>query len=187
MHKSPPPINPSQAVERIREIIVGRHLERLEQRIHHLEASVSSQEHADVSTFEDRLLAGEARLEALQDQISRISDLSKAETERRSQFQQEEIQRLAAQIQQIAAARQPANPPEVSHLENKLGHWLSDWQIALNRHLETRDQKLSEQFLREIQANQAAVDARFQKIAEAAQTLIECFTPQKPNPSATPL
>jgi len=33
MSTHPPLFNPSQAVERIREIIVGRHLERLEERI----------------------------------------------------------------------------------------------------------------------------------------------------------
>ncbi|MFT3990628.1 MAG: hypothetical protein QM680_04380 [Luteolibacter sp.] len=203
MQSSPPSINPSQAVERIREIIVGRHLERLEQRISKLEAPTPSRSAVDLTSIEDRIVSGEARLEALQAQVVRISDVSKAEHERRSLFQREEIQRLATQIQQISATREASPSQDTSQLEQKLGSWLTDWQAALGKHLEARDQKITGLFREEIarqieklerkldQANSqaldpAALERRFQKIAEAARALADCalspLTAENPSP-----
>ncbi|MFT4176221.1 MAG: hypothetical protein QM627_06155 [Luteolibacter sp.] len=191
MQPTPPPINPSQAVERIREIIVGRHLERLEQRISKLESPVPGRAVADLTSLEDRIVSGEARLEALQAQIARISDATKTEGERRNLFHREEIQRLATQIQQIAATRGESPTQEVARLEQKLGVWLNDWQAALGKHLEARDRKITGQFQEELSqqigkietrlsqlpspaVDLAAIERRFQKIAEAARALADC-------------
>lgn len=67
MSPTPPTLNPSQTVERIREIIVGRHLERLEGRITLLESAAETVEEgpACLDRLEDRMLVSEARVEAL--------------------------------------------------------------------------------------------------------------------------
>ncbi|MBJ7257602.1 MAG: hypothetical protein JHC69_12435, partial [Akkermansiaceae bacterium] len=62
---SPPP-NPSQAVERLREIIVGRQFEQFEQRLRRLEIAGPSTglNTATSEDFDDRLSASEALMEA---------------------------------------------------------------------------------------------------------------------------
>ncbi|MGL4400689.1 MAG: hypothetical protein ACRCXD_12530, partial [Luteolibacter sp.] len=67
------PLNPSQAVERIREIIVGRHLERLEQRVVRLESASAPAPlfSPPDALLEDRMFASEARVEALKENLRR--------------------------------------------------------------------------------------------------------------------
>ena len=72
MSPEAPPLNASQAVERIREIIVGRHLERLEQRLARLEASDAPV--VSYPQLDERVLLAEARVEALQHSVSRLTD-----------------------------------------------------------------------------------------------------------------
>jgi len=198
MQATPPSINPSQAVERIREIIVGRHLERLEQRIAKLEAPISRYGHADLTPLEDRLLASEARLEALHANVGRMVDNNREEHERRAQVQREETQRLAAQIQQISAARMASAPSQdIAGLERKLGNWLGEWQKALSEHLDMREQKMTEKLRAEVAQlwenieaqltklqsrtlDHAAMEQRFSKIAAAARALAECASPESP-------
>ena len=98
MSPTPSPLNPSQTVERIREIIVGRHLERLEQRVVRLESTGITP--AVAPDVEDRLFANEARLEALQENVNRLADSTREATEQRLLQYRQETQRLAAQIQQ---------------------------------------------------------------------------------------
>lgn len=189
MSPTPPTLNPSQTVERIREIIVGRHLERLEDRVARLESSPRpARENPETHIFEDRLLIAEAKVEALQDHVHRI------ESSRENSFQlaaghREEAQRLAAQIHEISRAKADAGAlPAVENLERKLGAWLTDWQKSLHIRLEDRDRKLADKVesdlrgLRESIENRlsglesgtsAIVGDRMEKIAEAARALAE--------------
>ena len=78
MSPTPSPLNPSQTVERIREIIVGRQterLERLEQRVIRLETGVPPAAAAPAPTarLEDRIFAHEAQLEALKENVHRLA------------------------------------------------------------------------------------------------------------------
>ena len=61
-----PPLNPSQAVERLREIIVGRQFDQFEKRIRRLEIAGPSTglTSATSEDFDDRLSANEALIEA---------------------------------------------------------------------------------------------------------------------------
>ena len=193
MHSTSPPLNPSQAVERIREIIVGRQIERLEQRIAKLEAPASRHTTTDLTPLEDRMLASEARLEALHAHVTRLSETHREENDRRTLIQREETQRLAAQIQQVAATRMAAaaSTQDISGLERKLGAWLGDWQKSLSLHLDAREHKMTEKLRAELSQlweniegqltklqsrtlDHAAIEQRFNKIAEAARALAEC-------------
>ncbi len=191
MSPTPPTLNPSQTVERIREIIVGRHLERLEGRVARLESApqpppVTPKEETPI--FEDRLFVAEAKVEALQDQVHRIEGFHE-ETERIAETQRKEARLLAARIQEIA--RQNASDialPAVERLERKLGQWLTDWQKSFHSYLDERDRKVRDQLkdelaeLREIIEKRMSdlegkvpvdVDDRFDRIAAAARSFAE--------------
>jgi exonuclease VII large subunit len=194
----PSPINPSQAVERIREIIVGRHLERIEQRVSRLEGIGAGS--SVPSVWEDRLCQNEARVEALQESVRKAGD----EGQLRSARQQEEIQRLAAQIQQIAATRQSLDTqPAVQQLESRLGAWLTNWQGALQTHLNDREQRLATQLRQEVASlwentesqltrlQSRAIDSerleqRFARIAAAARAFAESIAPLPTGPESPP-
>jgi chromosome condensin MukBEF ATPase and DNA-binding subunit MukB len=195
------PLNASQAVERIREIIVGRHLERLEQRVARLETS--DVPGSSYPQLDERVLIAEARMEALQHSVARLSDHTRDELERRTYLQREEIQRLSQQIQQVAATR-PATVealPAVQHLEQRLGTWLGAWKDSVQGHLNSRDQQISDHIRSEIDGlktaiegrmtdlenrlpDSALIEQRFKKIAEAARALAESISQLPPIPSA---
>lgn len=200
----PSPLNPSQTVERIREIIVGRHLDRLEQRVARLENGGVS---ASVSgpNLEDRLYASEAKLEALKENLHRLAETTREHTDQRLQQSREETQRLAAQIQHIAALKsnEPAAAPAINQLERKIGSWLTDWQTSFHNQLNARDQRLANQLRGEVAAlwestetqltrlesravDRDSIEERFNRIALAARALAECASPTilSPGPAA---
>ena len=201
MSPEAPPLNASQAVERIREIIVGRHLERLEQRLARLEASDAPV--VSYPQLDERVLLAEARVEALQHSVSRFTDNTRDELERRNYLQREEIQRLAQQIQQVAAARPAsADPtPAVQELEQRLGNWLTAWKNSFQQHLDSRDHEISRHIQSELNTLRMSVDQRFddfegrhpdhrqlelrfKKIAEAARALADSVSYLPPLPLA---
>ncbi len=185
MSPTPPTLNPSQTVERIREIIVGRHLERIEGRVARLETSIrSAPANHETPIFEDRLLITEAKVEALQEHVHRIDGSREDSLQLRN-----EAQRLAAKIEEISHARSEAESnPAVENLERKLGAWLTDWQKSLHVRLDSRDRALGEKMdsdlrsLRENIENRISklesgfvsdVKARLDRIAEAARALAD--------------
>jgi ElaB/YqjD/DUF883 family membrane-anchored ribosome-binding protein len=198
----PPPLHPSQTVERIREIIVGRHLERLEQRVVRLETTVPSAPVA--SHLEDQLCANEARLEALKENVHRLADSNREQTEARFHQHREEIQRLAAQIQQVAAIKAAETAPAaVNQLERKIGSWLTDWQTSFHGQLNERDHRLASQLRAEVASlwenteshltrlesrsiDRDSVEERFSRIALAARALAECASPTSTGPGSAP-
>ena len=193
-----PPLNPSQTVERIREIIVGRHLERLEQRVVRLETSAAPA--PGLSHLEDRLCINEARIEALKDNVQRFADSNREQTEARFNQHREEIQRLAAQIQQVAAIKSAeAAPAAVNQLEHKIGGWLTDWQNSFHVQLNDRDHRLASQLRAEVASlwenteshltrlesraiDRDSIEERFSRIALAARALAECASPTPTGP-----
>lgn len=206
------PLNPSQTVERIREIIVGRQierLERLEQRVIRLETGVppaaAVAAPASTARLEDRIFAHEAQLEAIKENVHRLADATREQTELRLSQHREETQRLAAQIQQVAALKAAESPaPAVQQLERKIGSWLTDWQSSFHTQLNDRDHRLASQLRSEVAllwentesqitrlesrvADRASVEERFNRIALAARALAECASPTTIGPgSPTP-
>jgi hypothetical protein len=199
------PLNPSQAVERIREIIVGRHLERLEQRVARLESTGAPAVASPPSALlEDRLFASEARIEALKENVHRLVDTTRQQTEMRLAQQREETQRLAAQIQQVAALKASESPaPAVQQLEQKIGGWLTSWQTSFHSQLNDRDQRLASELRKEVvmlwestesqitriesrAVDRDSIEERFNRIALAARALAECASPTAVSPGTTP-
>lgn len=202
------PLNPSQAVERIREIIVGRHLERLEQRVARLESTgvpaAAAAAAPPNALLEDRLFANEARIEALKENVHRLVDTNRQQTELRLSQQREETQRLAAQIQQVAALKASESPgPAVQQLEQKIGGWLSSWQSSFHNQLNDRDQRIASELRKEVAllwentesqitriesraVDRDSIEERFNRIALAARALAECASPTAIPSGATP-
>lgn len=202
MSATPATLNPSQTVERIREIIVGRHLEKLEGRVARLESRpvpAVPQPASAPHIFEDRLLSTEARVEVLQDQVQRI-DVLREETERIAAQHRQEAQRLAMQIHEIAREKaESAALPAVEKLEHKLGTWLTEWQKSLHVRLENRDRDLWEKVGAELTEMREGIEKRFaevesrvpvdvedrfNRIAAAARALAECVV--SPSPPVSP-
>lgn len=178
--------SPSHAVERIREIIVGRQLDRLEQRVALLEQTIPGD--AAAWTCEPRLEAVEAQVEAIQDRLHRLSEGYRHETEARDSRHQEEIRRLADRIQSSAAGI--ASPDAIPRIEAKLGQWLSDWQSTALRRADQRENLLISHLRAELvkfrdwvsseaaaqnqlKADRAELEQRFAKVAAAARALAE--------------
>jgi len=194
MSPYPLPLNPSQTVERIREIIVGRHLERLEQRVALLETGVTSSPMISPPMDERHLQIGDP-LEALQDNVERLMETNRQQTDLRLSQNREETQRLAIQIQKVAAMKASGSAPLAVHqLERRIGTWLSDWQSSLQVHLQDRDARIATQLRNEVGALRARnesqlaqleshivdrkfLDERFNRIAIAARALAECMSP----------
>jgi hypothetical protein len=191
MSPTPPTLNPSQTVERIREIIVGRHLERLEGRVSRLESAPVAPTIApkpDTPIFEDRLLATEAKIEAFQDHVHRIDGV-RHEVEQIADLHRQEAQQLALRIQRTAKESAEATAiPAVESMERKLGAWLTEWQRSLQVRLEERDQKLAAQFQADLMELRDSIESRiedvesrvprgieerFDRIASAARVLAE--------------
>lgn len=206
-HSTPPNPSPtasrtaSQTVERIREIIVGRQLERLEQRITRIEAGARPDApHVPTAPglFEDRLFANEAQIEALRETVHRIGHVQHEQTDARFEQHRDEIQRLAGQIQQVAAVKSAAaSQPEIQNLETKVSGWLRDWQGSIQSHLADRDRRLVTQMRDEFAAvweqtesqitrlesrsvDRDSIEERFRRIALAARALAECASPSAP-------
>jgi chaperonin cofactor prefoldin len=176
MSPTPPTLNPSQTVERIREIIVGRHLERLEGRISRLESAPEAavpKHSPDTDQLEGRILVNEARVEALQDQVHRMED-AREEIERTAAMYRQEAQRLASQIQEIARVKSEASSlPAVENLERKLGLWLTDWQKSMNSRLENRDRELSERIRAELSVLRESIESRFSELESRIPSNVE--------------
>lgn len=193
----------SQTVERIREIIVGRQLERLEQRVARIESGVHPNTPlppAVPGLFEDRLFANEAQIEALKENLHRLSDAQREQTEARFNQHRDEIHRLSNQIQHVAALKSAAaSQPAINDLETKVIDWLRDWQGSLQTHLAERDHRLVTQLRDEFAAvweqtesqltrlesrtvNRDTIEERFKRIALAARALAECASPSATYP-----
>lgn len=187
MSYAPPILNPSQTVERIREIIVGRQLDHLEGRISKLEGSRSVA--TDGEALSGRLLEAEAKIEALHDSLEKVKGAGNP-LFGGTEVQREEVRQLAQRIHEIARQRAEETViPAVEGLERKLGQWLSDWQISLRQRLEERDRVMEERLRSEMAELRAMIEDRFRetdekavqsvamrfgKIAEAARMLADC-------------
>lgn len=200
MSSPSPNFNPSQTVERIREIIVGRHFERLEQRVTRLETHGIPSPVGTPTHLEDRLCANEAHLEALKENVERFSASHQEQAELRGAQYREDTQRLAAQIQYVASLKSGESAmPAVQQLEQKIGAWLTDWQSSFHVQLNERDQRLASQLRNEVAVlwentesqltrlesraiDRDSIEERFSRIALAARALAECASPTPIHP-----
>jgi hypothetical protein len=197
---SPPP-NPSQAVERLREIIVGRQFEQFEQRIRRLEIAGPSTglTSATSEDFDDRLSASEAlmeaRFESMHENMQQLVVKAREQTEHLLTQQREATLQLTGQVQQLVEAQSSEISADmIRQLEQKIGAWLTNWQNFIHLQLNERDQNISAHLHREVAtlwentesqitalqsraANWDTIEQRFSRIALAARALAECASP----------
>ncbi len=197
---SPPP-NPSQAVERLREIIVGRQFEQFEQRIRRLEIAGPSTglTSATSEDFDDRLSANEALMEArfqsMHENVQQLVAKVREQTEHLLTQQREATLQLTGQVQQLVSAQSSEISADmIRQLEQKIEAWLTNWQNFIHLQLNERDQNISAHLHREVAtlwentesqitalqsraANWDTIEQRFSRIALAARALAECASP----------
>jgi hypothetical protein len=197
---SPPP-NPSQAVERLREIIVGRQFEQFEQRIRRLEIAGPSTglTSATSEDFDDRLSANEAlieaRFESMHENMQQLVAKAREQTEHLLTQQREATLQLTGQVQQLVSAQSSEISADmIRQLEQKIEAWLTNWQNFIHLQLNERDQNISAHLHREVAtlwentesqitalqsraANWDTIEQRFSRIALAARALAECASP----------
>lgn len=196
--------HPSQTVERIREIIVGRRLDHLEHRLVRLESGFPAQPDPAPHSGEARLNLLEAKIECLHQRLEELPG-KMAEADAAAEMRRrEDLQRLAAMIQQNAAA-QPGqvSPQSAARLEQKLGGYLEAWQSSLQQYLQARDQYQQDHLERQLSVLREWVERQVagvaglaghalsrdewkvccSRLAEATETLAAAL---RPSPPATP-
>jgi hypothetical protein len=196
-----PPLNPSQAVERLREIIVGRQFDQFEQRIRRLEIAGPSTglTSATSEDFDDRLSANEAlieaRFESMHENMQQLVAKAREQTEHLLTQQREATLQLTGQVQQLVSAQSSEISADmIRQLEQKIEAWLTNWQNFIHLQLNERDQNISAHLHREVAtlwentesqitalqsraANWDTIEQRFSRIALAARALAECASP----------
>ena len=196
-----PPLNPSQAVERLREIIVGRQFDQFEKRIRRLEIAGPSTglTSATSEDFDDRLSANEAlieaRFESMHENMQQLVAKAREQTEHLLTQQREATLQLTGQVQQLVSAQSSEISADmIRQLEQKIEAWLTNWQNFIHLQLNERDQNISAHLHREVAtlwentesqitalqsraANWDTIEQRFSRIALAARALAECASP----------
>jgi len=89
------------------------------------------------SKLEDRLLAQDAQIEAVQENFRRLGDSLRADFRSHQFLTRSEIQKLATQIREIASQQAAQN--STAQLELRIGNWLSEWQNSVHHHLLERE------------------------------------------------
>jgi hypothetical protein len=129
-------------VERIREILVGRQMDAIEQRLLRLEKQMQPMPvDAPPSTPAESLEAMEKRQ---QETLCRMRDEIDADRLR----QLDETRRLAQQIQSVARARTNSEQNASRLTEQRMAEWFGRWEQGLARHLKEREEFL----IRELRA-----------------------------------
>lgn len=140
----PPASHASQQVERIREILIGRQMQSVEQRLDRLEARLSPMpvEAAEAAWIRD--------LESLQQECResklRVHEAIAAERLR----QQQESQRLAQQIETIARQRRELTDEGLRLIKTRLAPGFDRWQHQLFGQLQQRESHLVAQLRDEL-------------------------------------
>lgn len=181
MNPRPPAHVPTSAqLERVREIIVGRQLGKIEQRLDQLE-SASPVKSPAVHDAEAglRMEELEAKFEAVRDAMQQQVDQIRHELGGEMVNRNHEVRRLSELIQQTAQMRAAAGvtPQDLAASEHRMHAWAAAWQQSLEQHLQQREQLWMEYFQQQWQRLHAHMAASQppretqQQIAAAAQAL----------------
>lgn len=171
-----PPLNPSQHVERIRDILVGRQMHQVEERLHDVEEALSAT--GSQLRAEDELVK---QVERTQSSLSTESESLRQQLKRESETRREQIDALAHQLHDTTnnlqkrerdlerylsshlenvssamASRIDARVREIlQHLQTEIGHW----KHQVDRDLES---------LRTDTVTRTELKGRFARLASAA-------------------
>jgi hypothetical protein len=170
----------SAQLERVREIIVGRQLGKIEQRLEQLE-NITPAKSAAVNDTEVglRMEQLEAKFEAVRDAMQQQVDQVRHELGGEMVNRNHEVRRLAELIQQTAQMRAAAGvtPEDLAASEHRMHAWAAAWQQSLEQHLQQREQLWMHYFQQQWQRLHAHMAASQppretqQQIAAAAQAL----------------
>jgi hypothetical protein len=131
-----PQLQAGRQVERIREILIGRQMETVEQRLARLEQNLQPMPvESSKAGFEQSLADVRKQNE---ESLCRLRDEIDADRLR----QLDETRRLAQQIQSIARSRNSTEDEARLTAEQRMSAWFSNWQTGLNQHLQQREQYL---------------------------------------------
>lgn len=169
-HMSQIPINPSQQVERIREILVGREIGRMDRRLTSLEATKAPQRVPDVTTrvadaqqviiretqelkqrIQQETLSRQQQIAQLAQKISRSSG-SRGDSSQVERQVSERMEAIAAEM----SSRVDARTREILH---HLQSEILQWKHQMDRELQS---------IRDVKADRKEVTSRFARIAAAA-------------------
>ena len=162
MPHSPPDPSSTRQVERIREILVGRQLAGIGQRLDRLESRLQPMPVADPSSLDD--IRREHR-----EAIHRIQDEFDAEKLR--QF--EETRRLATQIQSVARQRREIAEEAQRAVIDDLQPRFQEWQTGMLAWLGQREQQLEQRLEARIQSLSGPLPVSTPALAEALRRFAE--------------
>lgn len=128
-----PQLQAGRQVERIREILIGRQMETVEQRLDRLENSLHPMPvESQTGIFEEQW--SDVRKQS-EESLCRLRDEIDADRLR----QLDETRRMAQQIQSIARSRTNSEDEARQSAEQRMSAWFSQWQTGLNQHLQQRE------------------------------------------------
>lgn len=154
----------ARQVERIREILVGRQMQEVEQRLARLEKHLRPMPADEAAgTLDARLAAFQRHQE---ERLIRLRD--EVDAGRLQQF--EEIRRLAQQVQSLAREQhgQGGDGGDGGELEQRLGRWMQSWQDDLQRYLKEREDYLVGQLRAELDRLRAWTRSETERLSGSA-------------------
>lgn len=169
-----PPLNPSQQVERIREILIGRQMTEVEDRLRTLEGAVTSQGALVGEQVVQEVQSGQAAVleetQQLRQQLQQESQFRSTQIDRLGkqleatcrdihQHDQELQQNLSAHLEKVSSAMAARIDARVREILQHLQTEIVQWKRQIDREVQT---------VREDSVSRAELKSRFARLASAA-------------------
>ena len=172
-----PPLNPSQQVERIREILIGRQMTQVEDRLRTLEGAVTSQGAVvgeqvvqKVQKVQSDQAAVLEETQQLRQQLQQESQFRSTQIDRLGkqleatcrdihQHDQELQQNLSSHLEKVSSAMAARIDARVREILQHLQAEIVQWKRQIDREVET---------VREDSVSRAELKSRFARLASAA-------------------
>ena len=162
-------INPAEQVERIREILIGRDIKLVNERIHELESSVQDNTSAVARNLSEQLQKAEQQHQSAQENIQTITTHIRQQLEQESVTRGQQIQNLAEKID-AAASRMDQTTQQLLHLETGHTHDISKKIENLSSEMASRidahSRQIMEHMHREIQQWKTRMDGQISTLTE---------------------
>ncbi|BDS05670.1 hypothetical protein NT6N_07100 [Oceaniferula spumae] len=162
-------INPAEQVERIREILVGRDIELVNNRIESLEKNLQSQSSEANREVTAKLAKAEEQYAASQQNIQSITNHIRQQLQQEASTRGQQINDLASKID-AAAKRMEQTSQQLVNIENKHNEGISKKLESLSSEMASRidahSRQIMEHMHREIQQWKNRMDGQITTLAE---------------------
>jgi len=162
-------INPAEQVERIREILVGRDIKIVNERIHELESNVHENTNEVARKVGEQLQKAEQQYQSAQENIQTITTHIRQQLQQESVTRGQQIQNLAEKID-AAAARMDQTTQQLLNLETGHTHDISKKIENLSSEMASRidahSRQIMEHMHREIQQWKTRMDGQISTLTE---------------------